>query len=113
MPTDELPARDWITATPSVLDGKPRIEGRRLGVRFLATQVADEGNSRVEVAERYELPVEAVDAAVAYYHSHPAEMGEIEKRRRETLARAQADPAIPTTPEAVADTVGGSRSTSD
>lgn len=109
----ESPSSNWITATPSVLDGVPRIEGRRLGVYTVATQVADEGRDPTAVADRYDLPVDAVEAAVAYYHSHPEEMAAVEAARREQLVRAQADPAVPTTPSEVAAMVTREESASD
>ena len=86
----------WITTTPTVLEGKPRVQDTRLGVHFLATQV--ETSDPQTVAERYEIPVEAVRAAVEYYRSNPETMASIERQRDALFEEAETHPAIPTTP---------------
>jgi len=113
MPGEESSAEKWITSTPSVLDGKPRVKNRRLGVHFLATQVVDGGDEPEEVADRYSVPVEAVRAAVSYYYAHPDEMAAIEQRRTQILQEAHADPSVPTTPQELANFASGAQSVSD
>jgi uncharacterized protein (DUF433 family) len=91
-----------IVATPDVLGGKPRLEGTRLGVHFLATLVEDGGWDPHVVAEEYELPIAAVYRALTYYHEHPEEMAAIKRRNEEIDAELAADPDVPTTPEELA-----------
>jgi uncharacterized protein (DUF433 family) len=113
MAADTTQDRRWITATPEVLDGRPRIRGRRLGVHFLATQVSAEGQEPAAIAARYELPVKAVNAAVEYYQSHSDEMARINREREQLLDTAYNDPATPTSPEELAQMSTGARSASD
>jgi uncharacterized protein (DUF433 family) len=88
-----------IVSTPEVLNGRPRIKGRRLGVYFLAALVEDGGWDAHVVAEEYNLPVAAVYRALTYYHEHPEEMEAIARRRERIDAELAADPEVPTTPE--------------
>lgn len=113
MAAEESPTREWITSTPTVLDGKPRVKNRRLGVHFLATQVVNDGDEPAAVAARYDVPVEAVRAAVSYYREHPQEMAGIEYRRARLFEDAQADSSVPTTPEELADLASGPQTASD
>lgn len=77
-----------IVRTPEVLGGKPRIEGRRIGVLFLHHRVEEAGIDPHEVVEQHDLDVAAVYRALAYYHEHPEEMKEIETQRREREEQA-------------------------
>jgi uncharacterized protein (DUF433 family) len=113
MTVEESSIREWITSTPTVLDGKPRVKNRRLGVHFLATQVVEHENEPGAVADRYDVPVEAVQAAVSYYRENPQEMDQIESRRTKLFEQAQDDPSVPTTPQEMADLSSGSRTASD
>jgi uncharacterized protein (DUF433 family) len=72
--TEELIAR-WIQENPN----KPGIAnagilGSRLGVWVLIEQLQLDDWNLADVAESYELPTEAVEAAVAYYERHQAEI---------------------------------------
>jgi uncharacterized protein (DUF433 family) len=88
-----------IVSTPDVLGGEPRIEGRRLGVYFLATLVEDAGMDPHDVADEYEVPVAAVYRALTYFHEHPEEMATLERERTERRAAAEDSPDVATTPE--------------
>lgn len=85
-----------IVQTPEVLDGKPRIRGRRISVDFLYTRVEEAGIDPHEVAEQHDLDVADVYFALAYYHDHPEEMAAIEAQReqRETQATERPDVAL-------------------
>lgn len=113
MAAEKSPTPDWITSTPTVLGGKPRVKNRRLGVHFLATQVIDGEDDPEVVADRYDVPVEAVRAAVSYYYEHSEEMEDINRRRGEVLEEARNNPSVPTTPEELADLASGAQSASD
>lgn len=79
-----------IVSTPGVLDGEPRVEGRRVSVRVLHEQVEGRGRDPKIVATEYDLDVATVYRALAYYHEHPSEMAKIE-RERERLVGESAD----------------------
>ena len=78
-----------IVRDSAVLHGEPRIEGRRISVRQLAQWVEESGVSARAVADRHDLDVADVYAALAYYHSHPDEMATAARRRREYEQRAR------------------------
>jgi uncharacterized protein (DUF433 family) len=80
------PTNPRIVRTGGVIGGKPRIEGTRIGVRFVREQVAGRGLAPMEVAERYDIDVADVHWALAYYHEPPEEMRELERRREENMA---------------------------
>lgn len=113
MSVEQPSTKEWITSSPTVIDGKPRVKGTRLGVHFLATQVMEDNCSASGVSERYDIPVEAVEAAMEYYHSHPEMMDSIERQRDGLLEEAERNPSVPTTPEELAEFTTESRSVSD
>jgi uncharacterized protein (DUF433 family) len=80
-----------IVRTDDVLHGEPRIEGRRIGVRQLRSLVEESGLSASEAAERFDLRVADVYAALTYYHEHPEEMAEVEVQREQRIAASAAD----------------------
>lgn len=112
MSVEKPDTEEWLTSTPGVLDGKTRIEGRRLSVHFLGKQMAG-GLSPSEVADRYDLQLEAVQAAAQYYRMHQDEMTAIDAYREELLAEAEADPQTPTSPAELAEFTSGAPSASD
>lgn len=88
-----------IVKTPGVLGGKPRIEGRRIGVHFVHERVEGCGLDPQTVADRHDLDVAEVYRALAYFHEHPEEMAAIRRERQRKLEAAEADPDIVTGPE--------------
>jgi len=104
---------EWITTSPTVLDGKPRVKNTRIGVHFLATQIVEDESDPDTVASQYGIPSEAVQAAVDYYYNHPEKMAAIDRRRAALFEDAEQNSTIPTTPEELADLASGARSTSD
>jgi len=91
-----------IVATSDVLDGKPRVKGRRLSVRFIAEQVEGRGLAPRTVATRFDLEPAVVYRALAYYHEHPEEMAAIDGEREALLEDLAADPEIPVSPDELA-----------
>lgn len=81
-----------IVSTPEVLDGEPRIEGRRLSVRFIRDQVEERGLDPKSVAAEYDLDVSAVYRALVYYHEHPSEMADAERKRDRLVERYADEP---------------------
>ncbi len=74
---------------------EPHIEGRRLIVQFIKSQVEDRGLAPRTVAGRHDLDIATVYNALTYYHEHPSEMREIERKRHEateSMAGQTTDP---------------------
>ena len=90
-----------IVKTPEVLGGKPRIEGRRLGVYFVREKVEGAGLSPDTFAAKFDVDVADVYHALAYFHDHPEEMAEIERRRKQVIEEAKDDPRVVTGPDDV------------
>jgi uncharacterized protein (DUF433 family) len=80
-----------IVRSGDVLHGEPRIEGRRVSVRQLRSLVEERGLDAAEVADRLDLRVADVYAALTYSHEHPEEMAEIEAERDRRVAESAAD----------------------
>lgn len=80
-----------IVRSEDVLHGEPRIEGRRVSVRQLRSLVEERGLAAAEVADRLDLRVADVYAALTYYHEHPEEMAEVEAERDRRVAESAAD----------------------
>lgn len=70
-----------IVSTPDVLDGQPRIEGRRIGVLSVYEWVEERGLDPHTVADRFDLDIADVHHALAYYYDHPREMQAVRERR--------------------------------
>lgn len=67
------------------LHDEPHLEGRRITVQFIKTQVEDRGLSPRTVADRHDLDVADVYRALTYYHDNPAEMREVEHQREDAI----------------------------
>jgi uncharacterized protein (DUF433 family) len=65
------------------LHDEPHVEGRRVTVRRIRGLVEGAGKPATEVAERFDIDVADVYAALQYYHTHPDEMERVERRRHE------------------------------
>ena len=61
-----------IKSTPEVRGGKPHITGSRITVADIVLMHLRLGQSLEEIAGKYELPLAAVYAAIAYYFDHRA-----------------------------------------
>ena len=68
---------------------EPHIEGSRITVRHVYERVHGRGLRPETVAERYNLDIADVYHALAYYHEHPKEMREVERRRDEAIKSAR------------------------
>lgn len=67
------------------LHDEPHLEGRRLTVQFIKTQVEDRGLEPRTVADRHDLDVADVYRALTYYHDHPDEMRAVERQRQQAV----------------------------
>ena len=63
-----------IEITPDMRGGRPRIANTRITVADIVIMHLRLGQSLEEIAGRYDLPLAAVYAAIAYYHDHRAEI---------------------------------------
>ena len=68
---------------------EPHLEGRRVTVRRLQGLVEEAGKPVDKVAEQFDLDIADVYAALQYYHTHPEEMDQAERKRREREIDAQ------------------------
>jgi len=68
---------------------EPHIRGSRITVRWIYARVHERGLRPETVARRHNLDIADVYHALAYYHDHPEEMAEVERRRREALENAE------------------------
>lgn len=94
------------------LHDEPHIEGRRVTVRRIKGLVEDAGKSADEVADQLDLDVAEVYGALQYYHSHPEEMADAERRRAEREERAR-DAGAKSVKEIKRERDGGSNGLSD
>jgi uncharacterized protein (DUF433 family) len=60
----------YIAITPGVRSGRPRIADTRITVADIVVMYLRLGQSLEEVAGKYDLPLSAVYAAMAYYYDH-------------------------------------------
>lgn len=67
------------------LHDEPHLEGRRITVQFIKTQVEDRGLEPRTVADRHDIDVADVYRALTYYHDHPEEMRAVERRRESVV----------------------------
>jgi uncharacterized protein (DUF433 family) len=64
----------YIETTPDVRGGRPRIADTRMTVADITLMYLRLGQSLEEIAGKYDLPLAAVYAAIAYYYDHQEEI---------------------------------------
>lgn len=67
-----------IIRNEDVLNGEPRIEGTRIGVRHVAARVIDSGQSPAHVADQLDVSLADVYESLSYYYAHIDEMRALE-----------------------------------
>lgn len=76
-----------IVRDPRIHGGEPIIRGTRVPVRTVVLSLEDYSGDPQQLADDFGLERAAVDAALAYYRSHKAEIDRIvETHERATLA---------------------------
>lgn len=70
----ELVLDRYIEVTPDVRGGKPRLTDTRITVADIVLMHLRMGQSLEEIAGKYDLPLAAIHAAMAYYYDHRAEI---------------------------------------
>lgn len=71
------------------LMSEPHIAGRRVSVLHVHDWVEGRGLSPRTVADRFDLDVADVYAALTYYHDHPGEMKDLWEERARSLETAR------------------------
>lgn len=77
-----------VSGDESTLHDEPHIEGSRITVRYIQRRVEDAGLRPADVAQRHDLDLADVYAALTYYHMNPEEMRHVEERRAALAAKA-------------------------
>lgn len=77
-----------VPGDESEIHDEPHLSDSRVTVRYLQRQVEARGLSPAEVADRHDLAVGDVYAALTYYHRNPEEMDRVENRRADLAAEA-------------------------
>lgn len=67
------------------IEDEPHIEGRRLTVRRIGALVEKRGLSPETIADRFDLTVDEVRNALAFYYEHDELMEDLESRRRDRI----------------------------
>lgn len=80
---------DRITSDDDVLGGEPRIDGTRIGVRHVAARVVDSGQSPEHVADKLEVSLADVYAALSYYYAHIDKTRDTEVEKRSSIYRVR------------------------
>lgn len=78
-----------VSAEASEIHNEPHIEDSRITVRDVHARVEQRGLSPERVAERYNLDIADVYEALAYYHTNPEEMRQVEARHEQAAADAK------------------------
>jgi uncharacterized protein (DUF433 family) len=87
-----------IVRTEGVLGGKPRLDGRRIGVLRVAELVLEANRSPEEVADQLGISLAEVHAALTYYYEHPEEMDDLRQERRDLEEELQETALSPPDP---------------
>ena len=78
-----------VSGDESAIHDEPHIDGSRVAVRYVRSQV-EECDLRPEtVADRYDLDLADVYAALAYYHNNLEEMRRVERDRERAIENAE------------------------
>ena len=78
-----------VSGDESAIHDEPHIDGSRITVRYVRSQV-EECDLRPEtVANRYDLDLADVYAALASYHNNPEEMRRVERDRERAIENAE------------------------
>lgn len=75
---------DRIVETEDVVGGKPRIEGTRIRVADIVGFYEERRLEPEEIAEKFELELEDVYAALVYYYEHPKDIRRQLSEQRES-----------------------------
>lgn len=77
-----------VTGDESEIHDEPHIDGSRITVRYVHSQVEERGLRPEMVADRHDLDVADVYAALTYYYRNPEVMDRVEKHRERLSEKA-------------------------
>ncbi|MCA0453808.1 MAG: DUF433 domain-containing protein [Chloroflexi bacterium] len=80
---DTVLSINLIATNPQVRNGRPYILGTTLTVADIATAKIYQLLDADGIADYFEIPLQQVHAALAYYYDHKAEIDQDIKQRRE------------------------------
>jgi uncharacterized protein (DUF433 family) len=78
-----------VSGDESAIHDEPHIEESRITVRFIQRRVEDSGLRPADLADRHDLDLADVYAALTYYHMNPEEMRRVKEHRAELADRAE------------------------
>ncbi|ELZ26514.1 hypothetical protein C475_08812 [Halosimplex carlsbadense 2-9-1] len=84
-----------IARDADVMDGQPRVRGRRIGVHHVVGQLEAHDGDREQVAHLFNLDVDAVDAAVEYASEHPDVIEQVQQEKRASRDRVREQATYP------------------
>ena len=84
-----------VPGDKSAIYDEPHIEGSRITVRYVRSQVKECDLQPATVADRYDIDLADVYAALAYYHNNPAEMRRVERDRERAIETAEEMTTLP------------------
>jgi uncharacterized protein (DUF433 family) len=70
---------------------EPHIDGRRVPVLTIVERVEGRGLAPHTVADRHNLDISEVYAALLYYHDHPREFEDLRREREQIMADVEDD----------------------
>lgn len=79
---DTLLSINLIATNPNIRNGRPHIVGTTLTVADIAIAKVYQMLDVDGIADHYNLPLQAVHAALAYYYEHKAEIDDSIRERR-------------------------------
>jgi uncharacterized protein (DUF433 family) len=74
MAENTIQSINYIVKTPGNLGGRPRIAGRRIGVRDIVQWHVHLNAPLTEIADEHNLTLAEIHAALAYYYDHVDEI---------------------------------------
>jgi len=74
-----------VSGEDSEIHDEPHVKGSRITVWYIYQRVENRGLKPETVADRHNLDVADVYAALSYYHNNPEEMREVDKAREESI----------------------------
>lgn len=84
-----------IASDDDVLGGEPRIEGTRVGVRHVGVLVIDGGESPAYVADQFDVSLDEVYEALAYYYDHVDEIRAIQRQNEDAFDQVREESLNP------------------
>ncbi|PSQ19725.1 hypothetical protein BRD01_15475 [Halobacteriales archaeon QS_8_65_32] len=88
-----------IVRAEGVLGGEPRIDGHRISVLQVAEMIYEGGYGSEHIADRLDISLAEVHAALSYYYEHPDEMDAFREHHREFEAQLKSESSAPSTVE--------------